>query len=66
MVHQQPRRDFNFVGHGNFSCSELGEALPNCILHHHHAVMPFEISVYLLLPLPYWIEGTEIFVELYV
>ncbi|KAK1663013.1 hypothetical protein QYE76_051172 [Lolium multiflorum] len=21
MVHQQPRRDFNFVGHGNFSCS---------------------------------------------
>ncbi|KAK1670506.1 hypothetical protein QYE76_058665 [Lolium multiflorum] len=22
MVHQQPRRDFNFVGHGNFSCSE--------------------------------------------
>jgi hypothetical protein len=28
--------------------------------------MPFEISVYLLLPLPYWIEGTEIFVELYV
>ncbi|KAK1699093.1 hypothetical protein QYE76_015790 [Lolium multiflorum] len=22
MVHQQPRRDFNFVGHGNFSCSD--------------------------------------------
>ncbi len=22
MVHQQPRRDFNFVGYGNFSCSD--------------------------------------------
>ncbi|KAK1681745.1 hypothetical protein QYE76_042593 [Lolium multiflorum] len=22
MVHQQPRRDFNFAGHGNFSCSD--------------------------------------------
>jgi hypothetical protein len=21
MAHQQPRRDFNFVDHGNFSCS---------------------------------------------
>jgi hypothetical protein len=25
MVHQQPRRDFNFVGQGNFSCSDWSE-----------------------------------------
>ncbi|KAK1661339.1 hypothetical protein QYE76_049498 [Lolium multiflorum] len=25
MVHQQPRRDFNFVGHGNFSCSDSSD-----------------------------------------
>jgi hypothetical protein len=25
MVHQQPQRDFQFVGHGNFSCSDKRE-----------------------------------------
>ncbi|KAK1662059.1 hypothetical protein QYE76_050218 [Lolium multiflorum] len=30
MVHQQPRRDFNFVGHGNFSCSD-SESLVNTL-----------------------------------
>ncbi|KAK1694554.1 hypothetical protein QYE76_011251 [Lolium multiflorum] len=29
MVHQQPRRDFNFVGHGNFSCSGMPFGLCN-------------------------------------
>ncbi|KAK1607923.1 hypothetical protein QYE76_031596 [Lolium multiflorum] len=32
MVHQQPRRDFNFVGHGNFSCSESKQSIAPLIV----------------------------------